>query len=191
MKIIAFFLILSSLFHSCKRDSSEDRNLENVEAKYVLPYPVGKAYVCSQGFNSSFSHYDTFSYAVDFDLPLETIVTAARGGRVVYVVENYSNSDHTVGHENVVIVMHEDSTYTRYVHLTTNGVIVARDQLVMPGDTIALSGNSGDSNHPHLHFDVTGTYTGRDDQTIPFDFKNTSVHPVGMQKGVVYEALPY
>jgi murein DD-endopeptidase MepM/ murein hydrolase activator NlpD len=191
MKIIAIFLILSSLLHSCKRDSSEDQNLENVEAKYVLPYPVGKAYVCSQGFNSSFSHYDSFTYSVDFDFPIGTIVAAARSGRVVYVVENNPNYDLVAGHENVVIVMHEDSTYARYVHLTTNGALVERDQLVVPGDTIGLSGCSGLSDHPHLHFDVTGTYTGRDDQTIPFDFKNTSAHPVGMQKGVVYEALPY
>ncbi|MBI3233450.1 MAG: hypothetical protein HYZ42_05320, partial [Bacteroidetes bacterium] len=42
----------------------------------------------------------------------------------------------TAGHENVVIVMHEDSTYARYVHLTTNGALVTRGQTVMPGDTI-------------------------------------------------------
>jgi murein DD-endopeptidase MepM/ murein hydrolase activator NlpD len=191
MKIIVIFLMLSTLFHSCKSDSSEDRNPKNEEAKYVLPFPVGKAYVCSQGFNSSFSHYGSFSYSVDFDFPIGTIVTAARGGRVVYVVENYSNNDHAIGQENVVIIMHEDSTYARYVHLTTNGAIVERDQLVMPGDTIALSGNSGDSNHPHLHFDVIGTFKGRSDQTIPFDFKNTISHPIGLKKGVVYEAFPY
>ncbi len=191
MKIVPIFLMLSSLFHSCKSDSFEDKNLINVEAKYVLPFPVGKAYVCSQGFNSSFSHYGSFFYSVDFDFPIGTIVTAARSGRVVRVVENNPDNDLVAGHENVVIVMHEDSTYARYVHLTTNGALVELDQLVVPGDTIGLSGCSGLSDHPHLHFDVTGTFTGRDDQTIPFDFKNTSPHPVGLQKGVVYEALRY
>lgn len=198
MKARIIFLIVCLLSLSCSRNSSEsDTDLSgngkptSVEAKYVLPFPVGKAYLCSQGFNSSFSHYGTFKYAVDFDMPIRTLVTAARKGRVVYIVENYPNGDLTAGHENIVIVMHDDSTYARYVHLTTNGALVAMNQLVMPGDTVGLSGNSGESNHPHLHFDVTGTFTGRDDQTIPFDFTNTRPHPVGLERGVVYEAYPY
>jgi murein DD-endopeptidase MepM/ murein hydrolase activator NlpD len=170
---------------------NEDEELKSVDAKYVLPYPVGKVYYCSQGFNSSFSHYDTFKYAVDFDMPVGTLVTATRAGRVVYVVENYSDNDHVIGHENVVIVMHEDSTYARYTHLTTNGALVERNQLLMPGDTLGLSGSSGESNHPHLHFDVTKTFTGRFDMTIPFDFMNTSPHPVGLKSGLFYEAFGY
>lgn len=143
------------LFISCDPILTEDEKLKSVEAKYVLLYPVEKVYYCSQGFNSSFSHYDTFKYAVDFDMSIGTLVTAARTGRVIYIVENYSNNDHAIGHENVVIVVHEDSTYTRYTHLTTNGALVKINQLLMPGDSLGLSGNSGHNNHPHLHFDVT------------------------------------
>jgi murein DD-endopeptidase MepM/ murein hydrolase activator NlpD len=191
MKATVIFLMGCLLFLSCSPDSSDNNNPTSVEAKFVLPYPVGEAYTCSQGFNSTFSHNGTFKYAVDFDMPIGTLVTAARDGRVVYVVQDYSDNDHTVGHENVVIVMHDDSTYARYVHLTTNGALVAENQLLAPGDTVGLSGNSGNSNHPHLHFDVTGTFAGRSDQTIPFDFKNTSPHPIGFEKGIVYEAFPY
>jgi murein DD-endopeptidase MepM/ murein hydrolase activator NlpD len=191
MKTKQIFLIVCLLFISCDRILTEDNELKSVDAKYVLPYPVGKAYYCSQGFNSSFSHYNTFKYAVDFDMPIGTLVTAARTGRVVYVVENYSNNDHLIGHENAVIVMHEDSTYARYTHLTTNGAIVERNQLLMPGDSLGLSGSSGDSNHPHLHFDVTKTFTGRFDMTIPFDFMNTSPRPVGLKSGFFYEAFRY
>jgi murein DD-endopeptidase MepM/ murein hydrolase activator NlpD len=191
MKTIVIFLEICLLFLSCNQNSTDNENPTSIEAKYILPYPVGKAYTCSQGFNSSFSHYGTFKYAVDFDMPIGTLVTAARSGRVVYIAENYSNDDHIAGHENVVIVLHEDSTYSRYIHLTTNGALVARNQLVTSGDSVGLSGNSGESNHPHLHFDVTGTFTGRSDQTISFDFKNTSPHLFGFVAGVVYEAFPY
>jgi murein DD-endopeptidase MepM/ murein hydrolase activator NlpD len=191
MKAIVIFLEICLLFLSCNQNSTDNENPTSIEAKYILPYPVGKAYTCSQGFNSSFSHYGTFKYAVDFDMPIGTLVTAARSGRVVYIAENYSNDDHIAGHENVVIVLHEDSTYSRYIHLTTNGALVARNQLVTSGDSVGLSGNSGESNHPHLHFDVTGTFTGRSDQTISFDFKNTSPHLFGFVAGVVYEAFPY
>ena len=187
MKTIITFLVVCLLILSCDNNLSETQK----EAKYVLPYPVGKAYTCSQGFNTSYSHYGSFSYSVDFDMPIGTTVTAARKGRVVYIVENNSDNDQTPGHENIVIVMHEDSTYARYAHLTTNGALVQSNQLLMPGDTLGLSGNSGSSGAPHLHFDVTGTFTGRSDQTIPFDFMNTSPHPLGLERGVVYEALPY
>ena len=162
-----------------------------VGALYILPYPVGKAYVCSQEFNGPYSHQGTFYYAVDFQMPIGTVITAARTGRVVFIEASYSDFDRTEGHENVVIVMHDDSTYSRYAHLTPPGIRVSRFQSVLPGDTIGLSGNSGSGGAPHLHFDVTNAGNGRSDQTIPFDFKNTIPHPVGLEIGVTYKALDY
>jgi murein DD-endopeptidase MepM/ murein hydrolase activator NlpD len=191
MKFCVAFSVLCVIFLSCRHQSHENDMPLSVEAKYVLPYPVGRVYTCLQGFNNSYSHNGTFRYAVDFAMPIGTFITATRSGHVAYVLESYSDNDRTAGHENVVIVMHEDSTYARYVHLTTNGALVATGQTVMPGDTIGLSGNSGSSGPPHLHFDVTNANTGRSDQTIPFDFKNTMPHPVGLRAGVLYKAFPY
>jgi murein DD-endopeptidase MepM/ murein hydrolase activator NlpD len=185
------FIVLCVIFLSCK-DHSPDNNIALLEeAKYVLPYPVGREYTCSQGFNNPYSHNGTFRYSVDFTMPIGTLITAARSGHVVYILDSYSDNDQTAGHENVVIVMHEDSTYARYVHLTTNGALVSSGQNVLPGDTIGKSGNSGSGTAPHLHFDVTDTFTGRSDQTIPFDFKNTIQHPIGLKAGVSYKAYPY
>lgn len=186
-----FLLILFLLLISCDNNMTEDGELKSIEAKYVLPFPVGTEYYCSQGFDTSFSHQGTFKYSIDFDMSIGTLVTAARPGRVVYVVEHYSNSDHAIGHENVVIVMHEDSTYARYVHLTTYGALVKTNQFVTFGDSIGLSGNSGASNHPHLHFDVTDSFSSRSAQTIPFDFMNADPRPVGLNSGLLYEALSY
>jgi murein DD-endopeptidase MepM/ murein hydrolase activator NlpD len=191
MKSIVTFCVLFFLFLSCKHQSPENVEALSVEAKYVLPYPVGREYICLQEFNDSYSHNGTFRYAVDFAMPIGTLITAARSGHVVYILESYSDYDQTAGHENVVIVFHEDSTYARYVHLTTDGALVKIGQAVMPGDTIGLSGNSGSGGPPHLHFDVTNTNTGRSDQTIPFDFKNTIQHPIGLKEGVSYKAFPY
>jgi murein DD-endopeptidase MepM/ murein hydrolase activator NlpD len=191
MKTTMVSLILLLLFLSCDRGSADNVQPILIDKLYVLPYPIGKAYTCSQGFNSSPSHFGTFSYAVDFGMPIGTLVTAARSGRIVYILESYSDNDQIEGHENVVIVMHEDSTYARYVHLTLNGALVQMNQMVVPGDTVGLSGSSGTNGGPHLHFDVTKTFNGRSDQTIPFDFINTISHPIGLQRGVTYEALPY
>ena len=185
------FTILCVFILSCDHESIDNEEALTVEAKYVLPYPVGREYTCLQGFNDPYSHYGTFSYSVDFAMPIGTHITAARSGRVVYIHESYSDNDRTAGHENVVVVMHEDSTYARYVHLTTNGALVGSGQNVSPGDAIGLSGNSGSGGAPHLHFDVTNTNNGRSDQTIPFDFKNTIQHPIGLQVGVSYKAFPY
>ena len=187
--IVSLIFFLFSL--SCNRDSSDIGQPIITDKLYVLPYPIGKAYTCAQGFNTSFSHFGTFSYAVDFGMPVGTLVTAARSGRIVFILESYSDNDQIEGLEIVVIVMHEDSTYARYVHLTLNGALVHMNQMVVPGDTVGLSGSSGTNAGPHLHFDVTKTFNGRSDQTIPFDFMNTISHPNGLQRGVTYEALPY
>jgi murein DD-endopeptidase MepM/ murein hydrolase activator NlpD len=184
-----FFALL--FLQACSTDSFDDGQHSILDAKYVLPYPVGKTYTCTQGFNSNPSHFGSFYYSVDFGMSIGTFVTAARSGRVVYVVESNSDSDQTPGHENVVIVMHEDTTYARYVHLTLNGALVQVNQTVACGDTVGLSGSSGTNGGPHLHFDVTKTFSGKNDQTIPFYFKNTSPHPNGLQRGVAYEAQPY
>jgi murein DD-endopeptidase MepM/ murein hydrolase activator NlpD len=191
MKSSVVFILICVFFLSCKQQSPDNDVTLSVEAKYVLPYPVGREYTCVQGFNNSYSHNGTFRYAVDFAMPIGTIITASRIGHVVYILESNSDNDHTEGHENVVIVMHEDSTYARYVHLTTNGALVRIGQNVLPGDTIGKSGNSGSGAAPHLHFDITSSYAGRSDQTIPFDFKNTIPHPIGLQIGVSYTAHPY
>lgn len=191
MKVRVVVAALCVLALSCGHLSPASDAARAVDAKYVLPYPVGQAYTCVQGFDNPYSHNGTFCCAVDFAMPIGTIVAAARSGRVVYMFLNYSDDDRAAGHENVVIVMHEDSTYARYVHLTTGGALVAMGQSVSPGDSIGKSGNSGSSAAPHLHFDVTHTHTGRSDQTIPFDFKNTTRHPIGLQVGVSYSALPY
>ena len=190
MKASTAVVVLSAFLLSCDGSSTPGWNPVNVHADYALPYPVGKAYVCMQGFNSTPTHMGSFKYSVDFSMSIGTPVTAARRGQVVYVVHAYFDSDPAAGHENVVIVRHEDSTYARYSHLTMNGSWVIVNNLVIEGDTIGLSGNSG-SSVPHLHFDVTASFSGRDDQTIPFAFRNTAPHPAGPQRGVTYEAYRY
>jgi len=191
MNFLIVFFVLCILILSCNQQPLDNNGNLSVEAKYVLPYSVGREYTCSLGFNNPYSHNGTFSYALDFAMSIGTNITAARSGHVVYILESYLDDDRTPDHENVVIVMHEDSSYARYAHLTTNGALVIMGQTVVPGDTIGLSGNSGSSGAPHLHFDVTNMNTGRSDQTIPFDFKNTIPHPIGLEIGVSYKAFPY
>ena len=124
-------------------------------------------------------------------MPIGTVITASRNGRVIAAVENYSDNDLEWGKENLIIIDHGDSTYSRYLHLTRDGALVEINQIVSRGDTIGLSGNSGLCYLPHLHFDVTSGSSTRDAQTIPVFFKNTTPHPNGLIQGVSYTAEPY
>jgi murein DD-endopeptidase MepM/ murein hydrolase activator NlpD len=50
------------------------------------------------------------------------------------------------------VIKHNDSVSTVYGHNDT--VLVEQGQQVMAGSRIALSGNSGKSTAPHVHYEV-------------------------------------
>jgi murein DD-endopeptidase MepM/ murein hydrolase activator NlpD len=58
---------------------------------------------------------------------------------------------------------------------------------------MALSGDTGNSHHPHLHFDVTTgcALPAISCQSIFVNFKNSSAHPNALERGKTYAALPY
>jgi len=74
---------------------SEDLTLllEQQKSIYVLPYEVGKTYQCIQGWNTSHTHHDDYKYAVDFELPIGSKISAARAGTVLAIQENFEDTD--------------------------------------------------------------------------------------------------
>jgi murein DD-endopeptidase MepM/ murein hydrolase activator NlpD len=160
---------------------------------YVLPYPPPRSFLCSQGYvgyTGPYPHSSVFRYALDFDMPIGTVVTAARDGVVEFVEAGYPDGYSGVDTENVVVIDHGDGTYARYAHLTRNGALVRRGQSVKRGDPVGHSGSSG-TPFPHLHFDVTRGCSTRECQTVPVCFSNTNAHPAGLETGVSYPARPY
>ncbi len=55
---------------------------------------------------------------------------------------------------NYVIVSHPDGTEGWYWHMRRNSVRVSVGDAVQVGDTLGLVGSSGNSDYPHLHFEV-------------------------------------
>lgn len=161
------------------------------KSEYVLPYPVGTTYTCVQGYVGRTYHKGVFEYAVDFAMPMGSIVTAVRGGRIIFIEERFSDEDFGIEKANVVVILHPDSTFGRYVHLTKNGALVEVGQTVAQGDTIGLSGSSGYPSMSHLHFDVVKDCPQSNCQTIPICFKNTKPHPYGLVTGESYTAELY
>lgn len=82
---------------------------------------------------------------VDFAVPIGTPVLAVGDGEVI--VSKYSK---IAG--NYVGIKHNYQCMTRYMHLKK--VLVKPGQKVRQGQQIALSGNTGRSTGPHLHFEV-------------------------------------
>ncbi|MDY4068716.1 MAG: M23 family metallopeptidase [Lachnospiraceae bacterium] len=87
----------------------------------------------------------TYHKGVDWATPVGTAVMASCGGTV-------AKAGWGSGYGYVVYINHPDGRQTRYGHLSK--VLVKPGQSVSQGQKIALSGNTGRSTGPHLHFEI-------------------------------------
>ena len=138
---------------------------------YRLPFEYARIRV-DQAFGGSFSHDDPQNrYAVDFAVPEGTPVLAAREGVVMQVESDFSGTgldrERYGGRANYVRILHADGTMALYAHLKPEGVLVRVGQRVRQGQQIALSGNTGFSTAPHLHF-VVQANRGMRLESVPF-----------------------
>ena len=125
--------------------------------EYALPFPRGKTYKIIQGFGGRFSHNKPHSkYAIDFSLQVGDTITAAREGIVVFTKEDSKEygGRSFMNKGNKIIIMHNDGTYGNYVHLDYDGAIVEVGDKVKRGQPIGISGMTGFTTTPHLHFVV-------------------------------------
>jgi murein DD-endopeptidase MepM/ murein hydrolase activator NlpD len=109
-----------------------------------------------QGYESMFSHKG--DYAIDFKIKQGTRIVAAREGVVVFARESNTSggiSKKYVGKGNGITIKHSDGTYAHYWHLQHNGALVSVGDSIQQGQVIGLSGSTGFSAFPHLHFEVT------------------------------------
>jgi murein DD-endopeptidase MepM/ murein hydrolase activator NlpD len=143
---------------------------------YAYGLPYAGTFSILQGFHGAFSHRGSNEYAVDFDCPVATTVRATRPGVVVVTHDAAQGSGTTLefldyNRVNFVLVLHDDGTLGEYMHLSPSGVEVQPGQRVERGQALALSGNTGYSTTPHLHFQVqTAAEDGVSSQSFPFVF---------------------
>jgi murein DD-endopeptidase MepM/ murein hydrolase activator NlpD len=166
---------------------------------YRLPFSAGQTYSVLQGFHGTFSHRGSNEYAVDFDCPVATQVVAARPGVVVAANASAQGSGTTAEYldykrTNFVLVQHDDGTLGEYMHLSPSGIEVKPGQRVERGAPLALSGNTGYSTTPHLHFQVmTAADDGVNARSFPFRVAATATRveePVQGRRYSSWEAAP-
>ncbi|EMK15090.1 peptidase, M23 family [Leptospira kirschneri serovar Bim str. 1051] len=131
----------------------------NTSKENIVPYrlPFESTSRVGQGYKGKFTHAGTIPYALDFVLPEGSSVLAARGGLVIAKEDKYqSGGIHPSFKDkaNFIQVLHKDGSIAEYAHLKYKGVFVQIGQIIQTGDKIALSGNTGFSSAPHLHFHV-------------------------------------
>jgi len=92
-----------------------------------------------------FSGEGAFHTGVDISAITGTPVHAAADG-IVYTAEYDS------GYGKMVVIDHGNGIRTRYAHLSAFDVVAGQE--VRRGQVVALSGNTGRTTSPHLHFEV-------------------------------------
>ncbi|MDR1553158.1 MAG: peptidoglycan DD-metalloendopeptidase family protein [Prevotellaceae bacterium] len=77
----------------------------------------------------------------------DTVVAPMRG-----MVRVTGNNGRRKGYGNFIVIRHYNGLETVYGHLSK--VLVEKNQIVEPGDIIALGGNTGRSTGSHLHWEI-------------------------------------
>ncbi len=88
---------------------------------------------------------------IDISAPAGTAIYASRSGVVVVSMMGYSGSGFG-GYGNVIMIQHDDGTYTMYAHCASRYVSVG--ETVQQGQVIAGVGSTGNSTGNHLHFEI-------------------------------------
>lgn len=114
-----------------------------------IRFPISKPFRISSNFNlhrlNPVTRQVSPHAGVDFAVPVGTPVLSVGNGEVV--VSAYSKIS-----GNYIVIKHNYRCITRYMHLKK--LLVKSGQKVQCGQNIALSGNTGRSTGPHLHFEI-------------------------------------
>lgn len=106
---------------------------------YIKPISGGR-------FTSGFGkRWGRMHEGIDWACPVGTAVKASCTGEVVSA--GWSN-----GYGYCITIQHSDGKQTRYGHLSK--ILVSAGDSVSQGEKIALSGNTGRSTGPHIHFEI-------------------------------------
>ncbi len=163
------------LYALCTGPRDRGRYPEREGSPYRLPWPARQTWFCGQSNRGVVSHRGWEEYAYDFNMPVNSEVSAARGGVVTRVVVRHDGHGLRLPN-NFIAIDHGDGTVGWYLHLQKDGSLVRPGERVRQGQIIARSGHVGRSLAPHLHFQVTDAARKA---TLPITFAD-----VEQQRGI-------
>jgi murein DD-endopeptidase MepM/ murein hydrolase activator NlpD len=161
--------------YKCRWRQGRRSTLRKSDYGYSLPYQGGPFRVV-QGYLGKFSHGTGSGneHAIDWRMPIGTRVCAARSGIVTGIRQDSDVGGSDPKYKccgNYIVIKHDDGTFAEYAHLAKESALVNLGEKVAAGQTLALSGNTGFSRGPHLHFAVFVTIDGNTRATIPVRFQ--------------------
>ena len=131
--------------------SNNSNNSNNGNSSYVAPTNGVLQKPVKTGYVSATWYYPSGRYhgAIDYALPTGNPIYAAADGIVV------STGNLSYGYGTYVVIRHTSiGLETWYGHGTKGSINVYVGQSVSRGDKIMLSGNTGNSTGPHVHFEA-------------------------------------
>jgi murein DD-endopeptidase MepM/ murein hydrolase activator NlpD len=139
------------------RDLKQGKFVADSSYTYSLPFENKTKVFLVQAYDSKMSHKG--EYALDFKVKKKTKICAARDGIVIQAREDSDKGGlkpENLSDGNYIVIKHEDGSVANYWHLNKEGALVNVGDTIKKGQVIGLSGNTGYSAFPHLHFEVIG-----------------------------------
>lgn len=181
-KALVYILVIGT-FYSCAVSNNPQRTQfiqlqkgkinDDTSYLYSLPYNKNETHRLVQGYFSTLSHKERA--ALDFKMKRGTPVLAARDGVVVRVKEDGDKGGWNKKYRpygNVIVVQHNDGSRAGYWHLQYNGALVNVGDTVAQGQQIGLSGKTGYTLFPHLHF-IAWRFNNNQWQQVATRFKTS------------------
>ncbi|ARC55015.1 hypothetical protein AOQ88_02365 [Candidatus Riesia sp. GBBU] len=137
----------SEKFYTFKGKNEYYCHVNSIE-KIFLKYPTKNSFLISSNFNlrrfNPITKKLSPHYGVDFSMPIGTPVLSTGNGKVT--ISRYGKNA-----GNFISISHYGKYTTKYMHLLKSFVKIGQN--VKKGEIIALSGNSGRTTGPHLHYE--------------------------------------
>ncbi len=124
----------------------------------VLQRPVSSGTITATMYYSNGSYHG----ALDYGVPVGTPIYAAADGVVI------KTANLTTSYGTYVVIQHAGGLQSWYAHGTSGSICVSPGQTVSRGQQIMKSGNTGNSQGPHLHFEV---------RVAPYNYNTCRVDP--------------
>ena len=171
------------------RDLKEGKFKDDSSYIYSLPFENKKKVFLIQAYDSKMSHKGEL--ALDFKVKKKTKICAARDGVVIGAREDSDKGGlkpENMSDGNYISIQHYDGSVAHYWHLLKDGVMVTVGDTITKGQVIGLTGNTGYSAFPHLHFEVIGNDGKGNIKQLPTRF-TTNKGTIYLRPGHFYRAI--